>query len=59
MSASDIPRWIDEDGARPETITVLGPSNMGTKRAQQWLAERDFPDALVNAPRVAGGQPVT
>lgn len=55
--AADVRRWIDE-GVKPETIAILSLSNTSSKKVQQGLGQREIPVALLNSPRITGGQPV-
>lgn len=55
--AADVKRWIDE-GVKPETIAILSASNTSSKKVQQALGQRDISVALLNSPRITGGQPV-
>ena len=55
--ASDVQRWIEE-GVKPETIAILSASNTASKKVQQGLGQRGIPVALLNSPRITGGQPV-
>ncbi|WEK61717.1 MAG: AAA family ATPase [Candidatus Microbacterium colombiense] len=55
--ADDVKRWIAE-GVKPETIAILSASNTSSKKVQHGLGQRDVPVALLNSPRIAGGQPV-
>ncbi|MBQ3358380.1 MAG: AAA family ATPase [Microbacterium sp.] len=55
--AEDVKRWID-DGVKPETIAILSASNTASKKVQQALGQRGIGVALLNAPRIIGGQPV-
>lgn len=56
--ATDIRRWVDDEGVRSETIAVLAASNNAAKKVQQGLASRGVSVALITSPRVTGGQPV-
>ncbi|WP_336641254.1 UvrD-helicase domain-containing protein [Microbacterium sp. USHLN272] len=55
--AEDVKRWID-DGVKPETIAILSASNTASNKIQQALGQRGVAVALLNAPRITGGQPV-
>ena len=43
---------------KPETIAILSASNTASKKVQQALGQRGIGVALLNAPRIIGGQPV-
>jgi superfamily I DNA/RNA helicase len=55
--AHDVKRW-NADGVKPETIAILSATNTSSKKVQQGLGQRDVPVALLNSPRITGGQPV-
>lgn len=56
--ATNIRRWTQDEGAKPETIAILVASNNAAKAVQQGMTQRGISVAFLTTARLTGGQPV-